>query len=62
MKRILIILLVLCVSAGAFAGGTKEAAGEKAGDDVIKIGAIYPLTGGVAPIGFKHQERSGFRC
>lgn len=56
MKKILILLLIFIVSAIAFAGGTKE----KADDSVIKIGATYPLTGGVAPIGLNIKRGVDF--
>ncbi|MDR0389570.1 MAG: ABC transporter substrate-binding protein [Spirochaetaceae bacterium] len=53
MKKLIIFAVVLCVAASAFAG---PGADRDSADGPIKIGGIFPLSGGVAVYGIEAQK------
>jgi branched-chain amino acid transport system substrate-binding protein len=51
--------MIILLSVNVFAGGSKETTAGKP-EEAIKIGATYPLTGGVAPIGLNIKRGIDF--
>jgi len=56
MKIGLMILALGLIGLPLFAGGQKETTPSAAAGNTVRIGAIYPLTGGVAPIGLNIRK------